>query len=142
MTKSLYELTGLSASTPKAELARAVEARMDAAFSQAEAGDERARQELAELRFSYLVWAYGAQDCAGQPSPAAGERSPERSPKYDGIRRGGERRRYSRRKREAAATAGLRCLDRRNGERREDDSYRFAPAYAKTSVASSIRREM
>lgn len=137
MTKSLYELTGLPANTPKPELASAIESRMNKAFSRAAAGDERAQKELAELRFSYLVWAYGADEHAGAPPPSG-----ECPPRQDAVRRGGERRYRLRRQSEPTAVAGQRCLsDRRCSERRVSD-YGFSLLRPVASAAHGPRKLM
>lgn len=62
MTRTLHEIIGMSATTPKSVLRTAVEARMDADFAKAASGDASAQEELAELRFSYLMWAYAHRD--------------------------------------------------------------------------------
>lgn len=100
MTRSLYEFTGLSANTPKAELVSAVEERMKTAFSEAAAGDENAQKELAELRFSYLLWAYGSQEGSSIAFPASNDR---RARIDAGVRRVGERRRRPRDEHETVA---------------------------------------
>lgn len=68
MTRTIHEIIGLPSSVPRFVLKSAVEARMDADFAKAESGDTSAQCELAELRFAYLLWAYGQKD-EGAPAP-------------------------------------------------------------------------
>jgi hypothetical protein len=74
MTRTLHEIIGMSSTTPRSVLRTAVEARMDADFAKAASGDVGAQMELAELRFSYLMWAYVQHDDAASGGIAANAR--------------------------------------------------------------------
>lgn len=62
MIAPLNEIVGLPLATPATELASAAEQRCETLFDRASSGDERAQQEIIELRVASLIWAYANRE--------------------------------------------------------------------------------
>ena len=69
MMPRLYEIIGLPATTPVAELGCAADKYSQSLFDRASRGDKNAQSKLIELQVAYLTWAYA-------------DRKPQRSPGF------------------------------------------------------------
>lgn len=66
MIAPLNEIIGLPLAAPATEVACAAERCCQTLFDRASSGDERAQQEIVELRVASLIWAYANREARSQ----------------------------------------------------------------------------